>query len=185
MAGFPQRPQRAAFGAPKEMPVGRVIQNARVELGPDPLNLLFDQVAGAGLLAPLLVAVVDPLANGGAGEFLHLRTVNDQQLGFEIITVSATVTRIRVARGTIPNENGASVTVADAQANPATLSLQLIATMAAETQFHTALSLDSGARVEVDIAPGADFVDIDCTRVAQSVWRPFVVLGWSRNGGSA
>lgn len=182
MAGFPQRPIRVAFGQTKVMPVGRVIQNSKVELGPAPLNLTFDQFTGAGLLAPLLIAVVIPDAT--TGEFAFLTSLNDQDAGITLIRNSATEYAIRCLRGTVPNENGQSVTVAEAQAQPALLSTRLIATMSAEAQWQTELSLDSGSRVETEIVVAADHVDIVCTLVAQATARNFVVTAYARNGGS-
>lgn len=98
MAGYPSDPSRAAFGPTLEL--GRALRNPIVELGPDPLNLMFNQVSSAGRMAPLLI-----LSYTQADGVVYQRSTYDP-LNADIAFVSTAAAVTFSIPASFPDENG-------------------------------------------------------------------------------
>lgn len=156
------------------------VQNPVVDLGADPINLLFDQIAGAAMTAPLLVAVVDPAGNGGAGEFTYLQSLHSGNVG---ITVSGSLLQweVHVEHGGIPNESGAVTSVAEATVDPG-LSINLTAPLRCAVTLN-APGLPNAARAVVTmVGVGTTDTDFLITQSGVVTAVPFTLVVYGRNG---
>ena len=180
MAGFPQRPIRSAFGVRKID--ARAVQNPKVELGADPMNLLFDQVTGGGVTMPLAVMLIDPIANSGAGVFLFLASLNVDDTGITLVAgVDQFNWTIEFDRGGVLNEQGLGVSVAEATVDTA-LSVQLIQPTSAVVNLVDE-SITDGAFVTPTVVQQTDIVEVDIVLSGLGTAIPFSVVVFGRNGG--
>ena len=180
MAGFPQRPPRSAWGNRKIN--GADILEPDVQLGADPLNLLFDQSFGAGMTVPLAVMKLsftdlDGLGTTFQADFGSLRSLNGA--GNQGIRISpgpaSTHWHVDVDRYGIPDQNGNKYVLADILANTA-LSDRVILPLGADIQMSD--EAPAGALVIVGYESLEEFVryhvvfdaprPYDCTMVVWS-----------------
>lgn len=178
MAGFPYRSTRSHLGA-RKVNVHEV-QNPAVDLGAGPINLLYDQVAGAAMTAPLLVAAVDPAGNNGNGSFDYLQSLNSGNVGIAVAG-AALVWTVTVDHGGIPNEDGAVTTVAEATVDPA-LSINLVSPLRCTVTLN-APGLANGARAVVtSVTHNTDDSDFVITQSGIVTAVPFTLVVYGRNG---
>lgn len=108
MAGFPNRPSRAAYGPTREDE--RPVQNPKRELGAQDMNVNFWQVAGMGLTAARAVIGVDSLGTPAVANFYQgLAWDPLQQLPDIVVTRNGVGDYTAVFQSTYADEQGTSI----------------------------------------------------------------------------
>jgi hypothetical protein len=144
------------------------------------MNLLFDQMAGAGMTAPLAIARVDIDPITLLGSFGFLTSLNDANQGIALVAgVDEFNWTIEFQRGGIPNEKGTIVTVAQALIDPA-LSISLVQPTSAMVSL-MGEGIANGSSALVTVVQQTDTVDVDIELFGAAV--PFSVVVFGRNGG--